>query len=180
MSLSVGSIVEGKVTGITNFGVFVELPENKTGMVHISEVASVYVKEIKDFVTVGQMVKVKVMTIGDDGKISLSIKRAQENAENAEKENKPRPERSDRFDRGDRPERQERGGYNRGPARKPYTPSTPKNAPIDSFDFNKGKDKDMSFEDMMNKFKQTSDDKMSDLKKFMDVKRGANNRKAGK
>ena len=81
MSLSVGSIVEGKVTGITNFGAFVELPEGKTGMVHISEVASVYVKEIKDFVTVGQTVKVKILTIGEDGKISLSIKRAQENAQ---------------------------------------------------------------------------------------------------
>jgi len=183
MSLSVGSIVEGKVTGITNFGAFVELPENKTGMVHISEVASVYVKEIKDFVTVGQMVKVKILTIGEDGKISLSIKRAQENQENAPQENRPRTERLERFERPDRGERQDRGerpdrGYNRGVSRKPYTPSTPKNAPSDSFDFNKGKDKDMSFEDMMSKFKQASDDKMSDLKKFMDVKRGANNRKA--
>ena len=138
MSLSVGSIVEGKVTGITNFGAFVELPENKTGMVHISEVASVYVKEIKDFVTVGQVVKVKVLTIGDDGKISLSIKRAQENQEAAPQESKPRGERPERFERSDRGERQERGerfergGYNRGASRRPYTSSTPKNAPSDS------------------------------------------------
>lgn len=169
MSLLVGSIVEGKVTGITNFGAFVELPEGKTGMVHISEVASVYVKEIKDFVTVGQTVKVKVLTIGEDGKISLSIKRAQENTqEQQQRENKTSRERG---------ERQEHGGYNRAP-RRSYAPTTPKNIPSDSFDFNKGKDRDMSFEDMMSKFKQTSDDKMSDLKKFMDVKRGSSNRKA--
>ena len=171
MSLSVGSIVEGKVTGITNFGAFVELPEGKTGMVHISEVASVYVKEIKDFVTVGQTVKVKILTIGEDGKISLSIKRAQENAQETQQ---PRENKYPR-ERGERQERS--GGYSRGP-RKAYAPTTPKNAPADSFDFNKGKDRDMSFEDMMSKFKQASDDKMSDLKKFMDVKRGSNNRKA--
>ncbi len=170
MSLSVGSIVEGKVTGITNFGAFVELPEGKTGMVHISEVASVYVKEIRDFVTVGQAVKVKVLTIGEDGKISLSIKRAQENAQEQQpRENRPPRERSDR------PERS--GGYNRGP-RRSYAPTTPKNTPSDSFDFNKGKERDMSFEDMMSKFKQASDDKMSDLKRFMDVKRGSSNRKS--
>ncbi len=77
MQLEVGAIVEGKVTGITKFGAFVELPEKKTGMVHISEVASTFVKEIRDFLTEGQEVKVKVLSIGDDGKISLSIKKAQ-------------------------------------------------------------------------------------------------------
>ena len=74
MQLEVGAILEGKVTGITKFGVFVDLPEGKTGMVHISEVASTFVKEIRDFVTVGQTVKVKVLSISDEGKISLSMK----------------------------------------------------------------------------------------------------------
>ena len=77
MQLEVGSILEGKVTGITKFGAFVELPDKKTGMVHISEVASTYVKEISEHVTEGQMVKVKVLAISDEGKISLSIKKAQ-------------------------------------------------------------------------------------------------------
>lgn len=76
MALEVGSIVEGKVTGITKFGAFVELPDKKTGMVHISEVAPTFVKEIKEFLTEGQEVKVKVLGIGEDGKISLSIKKA--------------------------------------------------------------------------------------------------------
>ncbi len=138
MSLSVGDILEGKVTGITKFGAFVELPEKRTGMVHISEVASSYVKDIKEHLTMNQVVKVKVLSIGEDGKISLSIKKAAE------------------------------------PERKPRTTL----GPSDSFEFNRGKPKEnMSFEDMMNKFKQTSDDKMSDLKKFMDVKRGSANRR---
>ena len=79
MQLEIGKIVEGKVTGITKFGAFVDLGEGKTGMVHISEVAPTYVKEITDFLTQGQTVKVKILNIADDGKISLSIKKALEN-----------------------------------------------------------------------------------------------------
>lgn len=78
MQLEVGAVVEGKITGITKFGVFVELPGGKTGMVHISEVAPTYVKEIRDYVTENQTVKVKILTIGDDGRVSLSIKKALE------------------------------------------------------------------------------------------------------
>jgi len=77
MSIEVGSKVKGKVTGITNFGAFIELGENKTGLVHISEVADTYVKDINDFLTVGDEVKVKVINVEKDGKIGLSIKKAQ-------------------------------------------------------------------------------------------------------
>ena len=76
MELTVGAVLEGKVKTITNFGAFVALEDNKTGMVHISEVAATYVKEIRDHVTENQMIKVKVLSIADDGKISLSIKKA--------------------------------------------------------------------------------------------------------
>ena len=78
MQLTVGEIVEGKVTGITNFGVFVDLGENQTGMVHISEVAQTYVNDINEHVKQGDTVKMKVLSVGDDGKVSLSIKRAEE------------------------------------------------------------------------------------------------------
>ena len=78
MQLEVGTILEGKVTGITKFGAFVELPGGKTGMVHISEVAPTFVKEIRDYVTENQVVKVKVMSISEDGKVSLSMKKAVE------------------------------------------------------------------------------------------------------
>lgn len=81
MDLAVGAIFEGKVTGITKFGAFVALPEGKSGMVHISEVASSFVSDIKDFLTEGQSVKVKVIGIDQAGRINLSIKKAQQPGE---------------------------------------------------------------------------------------------------
>jgi len=74
MSLAVGSVVEGVVSGITKFGAFVELPGGITGLIHISEVADTYVKDVNDFLKEKQQVKVKVINVGDDGKIGLSIK----------------------------------------------------------------------------------------------------------
>ena len=75
MAVEVGSKVQGKVTGITNFGAFVELPGGQTGLVHISEVADSYVKDINDHLKVGQEIEVKVVN-EKDGKIGLSIKKA--------------------------------------------------------------------------------------------------------
>ncbi len=93
MELTVGAIFEGKVKTITNFGAFVALPENKTGMVHISEVANTYVSDIRQHLTEGQ--DVKVMVIGtENGKINLSIKRLE-----------PKPQRTN-APRADRPARQ--------------------------------------------------------------------------
>lgn len=80
MTFVVGDILDGIITGITGFGAFVKLPDNKTGLVHISEVAESYVKEISDFLSVGDEVKVKVLSI-ENNKISLSVKQA-----------KPKPE----------------------------------------------------------------------------------------
>ena len=76
MSVSVGSIMDGTVTGITKFGAFVDIGEGVTGLVHISEVADAYVKEVSDYLKVQDKVRVKVVNIGDDGKIGLSIKQA--------------------------------------------------------------------------------------------------------
>ncbi len=139
MQLEVGSILEGKVTGITKFGAFIELPGGKTGMVHISEVSSTYVKEISDFLKESQLVRVKVLGITDEGKVSLSIKKCQEQPD------MPPP-----------------------PPRRPYQPrqenrgwQPKKQIPQEN----------MTFEDMMTKFKQTSEDKMSDLKRGNEVRR---------
>ena len=74
MSIDVGNIVEGEVTGITNFGAFVELDGGETGLVHISEVADTYVKDVSNYLSEDETVKVKVISIDDDGKIGLSIK----------------------------------------------------------------------------------------------------------
>ena len=77
MSVEVGQIVEGTVSGITNFGAFVELGKGQTGMVHISEIADAYVKDINAYLKVNDKVKVKVLAIDQDGKISLSIRQAE-------------------------------------------------------------------------------------------------------
>lgn len=76
MGLEVGSILDGKVTGITKFGAFVSLPEGKSGLVHISEIANSYVTDVNEHLQIGQAVKVRIINITEDGKINLSIKRA--------------------------------------------------------------------------------------------------------
>ena len=83
MAIEIGSIQEGKVTGIMSFGAFVSLPGGKSGLVHISEIANTFVKDVHEHLQVGQIVKVKVLDINDQGKINLSIKRAQEEEKKA-------------------------------------------------------------------------------------------------
>ncbi|WP_067727458.1 S1 domain-containing RNA-binding protein [Oceanobacillus damuensis] len=100
MSIEVGSKVKGKVTGITNFGAFVELPGGTTGLVHISEVADSYVKDVNDHLTVGDEIEVKVIS-EKDGKTSLSIKKAIDRPEGYSK----RPERQGRDSRNTRDSR---------------------------------------------------------------------------
>ncbi len=144
MQLTVGQIVEGKITGITSFGVFADLGDSLTGMVHISEVAQTYVSEIRDHVKENDVVKMKVLSISEDGKISLSIKRAVE-----QQENKGEPRQ--------RTQRRER--------REPQKVDS-------SFVWTSKKSESESFEEMMNRFKQTSEEKFSDLKrKNPDAKR---------
>lgn len=143
MAIEVGAILEGKVSGITKFGAFVDLPESKTGMVHISEVAPTFINEIGDYVKMGQVVKVKVLAL-NDGKISLSMKQAlpkeQQQQKRAPKQN----------------------NNNR---RQPYKPAPPVKSPGDYEWQSSKRNSPASFEDMMSKFKQTSEDKMSDLKR---------------
>lgn len=77
MSIQVGNVVEGVVTGITNFGAFVDLEGGKTGLVHISEISHDYVNKVEDYVKKGQKIKVKIISISQDGKLSLSIRQAE-------------------------------------------------------------------------------------------------------
>lgn len=145
MGLEVGMIVEGKVTSITKFGAFIDLEGGKTGMVHISEVAPTYVSDIKDHLKENQTVKVKILNIGEDGKISLSIKKALPQQKPSYQQNKssaPRQSRPGNFEW------------------QPQKRSEP-----------------ASFEDMMSKFKQASDEKMSDLKRMNESKRGGYSRR---
>lgn len=77
-AIEVGSVLEGKITGITKFGAFVTLPEGRSGLVHISEISNTYVNDVHDHVQIGQSVRVRVLNVAPDGKINLSIKRAAE------------------------------------------------------------------------------------------------------
>ncbi len=102
MSVALGSIVEGKVTGITNFGAFVELPDGQVGLVHISEIADAYVKDIKEYLKEDETVKVKVISIDGKGKVGLSIKQTQSSAKKSaskerERAKKPRMSFEDRM-----------------------------------------------------------------------------------
>lgn len=130
MRLEVGEVVEGKVTGITKFGAFIDLGEGKSGLVHISEVSNSFVKEISKHLKEGQTVKVKIIKLTDKGKYELSIKQANETI-----------------------------------------PLTQKN---ENF---KSTNQSISFEDMINKFKKSSDEKLSVFKKT-EVRRPRNPRKS--
>ena len=132
MQVEVGKIYEGNVTGITNFGAFVEIGEGTTGLVHISEVALEYVKDIKEHLKVGQTVNVKVTNVDRSGKIGLSIKQAI---------------------------KKEEAQTSRRPA---------------EFVWDRKPAGDISFEEKLNKFKQASEEKMHDLKRSMEPKRGSN------
>ena len=131
MQLETGMIVNGKISGITSFGAFVDLDGGKSGMVHISEVASSYVSDINEHLKIGQEVKVKVMSIDENGKISLSIKKAE-----------PKPVK--KFAKPEhKPSSASPVGYEWTPQKKEHT----------------------DFEDMMSRFKQSSDERMAGLKK---------------
>ncbi len=147
MDLTVGAIIEGKVKSITNFGAFIALPENRTGMVHISEVANTYVSDIRQHLTEGQEVKVVVIAIDPAGKINLSMKRLEP------KPAQPQRQRNDRAERN-RPATAERRGSSR-PAAAPQPPAAPKSG-------------DQAFEDLLKQFMSESDSKISSMRQYTD------------
>lgn len=148
MAIEVGTKLEGKVTGITHFGAFVELPQGVTGLVHISEIADNYVKDVKDHLKVEDVVTVKVIHVDKDGKIGLSIRKA------VDKPKQDLPARNEkRFGPRDGGHRGDfRRGGNRGGR---YADS--------------GK---LSFEDKMSRFLKDSEERMSSLRKNTESKRG--------
>ena len=150
MELTVGTVLEGKVKSITNFGAFVALPENKTGMVHISEVANAFVSDIRQHLTEGR--DVKVMVIGNEnGKINLSIKRLEPKPQ---RENAPR---NNNFRNNNNSGAPRQGGYQNQPQnqnrpqRPPVQPAAPKTA-------------DQLFEEKLKAFMSESDSKLSGMR----------------
>ena len=135
MAIEVGAVVEGEVTGITNFGAFLQLPEGKVGLIHISEVSNVYVKDVHDFLKEHQKVKAKVLSIDARGKIALSLKQLEEKPETPAK-----------------------------PVRPKEAPVVEKRAPRQAGP--------LSFEDKLSKFMKDSDDRLLDLRRNTESKRG--------
>lgn len=155
MSIEVGNKVSGTVSGITNFGAFIDLGDRKTGLVHISEVSDSFVKDIKDVLKVGEQVTVKVMSIGDDGKIGLSIRRAVDKpVETTSKQ--PPYERSGYQNRRDNDNRSE--GYQRQRNNDRGSKNTPP--------------KKDDFDSLMSSFLKDSDDRLTSLKRNTEGKRG--------
>ena len=154
MEFGIGSIVDGKVTGITKFGAFVALPEGKSGLVHISEIAYSYVNEVSEHLHEGQEVKVKVIGIDQANRINLSIKQVT-----------PPPQRSPRP--APSAPRQNHGGQNGG---RPQQSGRPvgfvRPAPKEPTDF----------EDRLKQFMQSSDSRLSELRY---IERKGNNRRGG-
>ena len=140
MELTAGAILEGKVKSITNFGAFISLSDNKTGLVHISEVANTYVSDIREHLTEGQ--DVKVMVIGNEnGKLNLSIKRLE-----------PKPQRENAPQRSSAPRKDSSQSR---PARTPTPPPAPKTA-------------DQLFEEKLKAFMSESDSKLSSVRQYSD------------
>ena len=105
MVIEVGSVVEGVVSRITNFGAFVDIEGGKNGLVHISEISDVYVRDVHDFLAEGDKVQAKVINIDERGKIALSLKQMKQPGQDNEQENLTEPRnkfaRNERMDRGD-------------------------------------------------------------------------------
>ena len=162
MAVEISKIYEGKVTGITKFGAFVEVDDGTSGLVHISEVSNSFVNDINDILKVGDTVKVKIIKINDDGKISMSIKQAEASV-------KPK-------------------GYGRsydGNSDENYQVKQRKSASMpeisDSVVYSDGfvqkTSGDANFEDMLSRFKASSEERMSDLKRAGDNRRNRSRRK---
>ena len=142
MALEIGSVVEGKVSSIAKFGAFVLLPDGRSGLVHISEIANAFVSDVGEFVQVGQSVKVRVLNISEEGKINLSIKRAEEQDAAA-------PARAPRAPRRNESER----------PRENAAPRMGELAP---------RSENQEFEDKLKKFMQESDSRIADNRLYAD------------
>ncbi|WP_028543434.1 S1 domain-containing RNA-binding protein [Paenibacillus taiwanensis] len=162
MTIEVGTKLEGKVTGITHFGAFVDLSGGVTGLVHISEIADNYVKDVNDHLKIDDVVMVKVINVDKDGKIGLSIKQAVDKPASEQ-----RPPRAPRMDRpsGPRPDRPAGGGGGRDGGRPGGFGNRDRGGRRPSYNT-------PSFEDKMSRFLKDSEERISSLKKNTEGKRG--------
>ena len=175
MEFGVGSILDGKVTGITKFGAFVSLPEGRSGLVHISEIAYSYVSEVSEHLKEGQEVKVKVIGIDQSNRINLSIKQVTPPPQRAPRPNFNRNN-NNNGEGGERPERRE-GGFNNNNngGQRPYRSNNSGSSEARPTGFVRQAPKEPTdFEDKLKQFMQSSDSKLSELRYL--EKKGSNRR----
>ena len=162
MAIEVGNVFEGRVTGVKPFGAFVALPEGRVGMVHISEVSNEFVQDIAAVLHDGDTVKVQVINVAPDGKIALSIKRLL-----------PPPPRQPREGRGPRPGAPRDGGRSGAPRGAGRPPRQPRDAAPRVWQPKApARSDNLSFEDMMSRFKSQREEKMADLDHETNNRRG--------
>jgi len=173
MEFGVGSILDGKVTGITKFGAFVSLPEGRSGLVHISEIAYSYVNEVSEHLKEGQEVKVKVIGIDQANRINLSIKQVTPPPQRAPRPNFNRNN-NNNGEGGQRFERRE-GGFNNNNNNGGQRPYRNNNSEARPTGFVRQAPKEPTdFEDKLKQFMQSSDSKLSELRYL--EKKGGNRR----
>lgn len=151
MSIEVGQIIECKITAIAAYGAFAELPDKKSGMIHISEISDGFVKNISEYIKIGESVKVKVIKIDENGRIALSLKQA-----NGIKVPASRTENPEEF-------------QSKSSQRKPAAAYNSSDPPMQYYARSSGSSD--NFEEMMNHFKTVSNERIADLKKNTDGKR---------
>ncbi len=166
MAVEIGKVYEAKVSGITKFGAFVELDDGTNGLVHISEVSNLFVNDINDILKIGDKVKVKVIKVNDDGKISMSIKRAEN-----------RPKKGYGKGSNERTSQDGRSGGNQFKQRQSVPNLDISEDVVYSDGFVQKTSGDANFEDMLSKFKASSEERISDLKRAGDNRRGRSRRK---
>jgi len=171
MAIEVGTKVTGKVSGITNFGAFINLGNNQTGLVHISEVSDGFIKDIHDVLSVGDDVTVKVLTVGDDGKIGLSIRKAvdkpqgeQEHHNNRQSSGRPSSNRG----RSDHSEHQSNGNH-REHSNNFHSRGGNGGG---RFQSRQHEPKKQDFDSLMSGFLKDSEDRLTTLKRNTEGKRG--------
>ncbi len=168
MQVEIGKIYEGTVKNITKYGAFVEIPvsdgENAMGMVHISEISRSYVNEIRDFVTEGQQVRVKVIGTNPQGKISLSMKQTEEAPEQGQRRGGGYRSGARNGERGGKPFHGDRSGD--GAPQGQHSSRPPRRSKPNVWEPKKRQEpSEMSFEDMLSRFKQNSEERMCDIKR---------------
>lgn len=153
MEIKASEIVQGRVAEVRDFGAFVWLEDGRKGLIHISEISDDFVKDIHNRIKPNQKVKVKVLSVKDDGRIELSLKQA----ENQEYTRPPKQEREH-----------------------PHLPATEYLGEPPNMNFLRDRDQPDEFDQMLKSFKRMSEENLLDNKRSVERKRAGGDKKKAK